>query len=157
MTAEQSRIESLEAQVLRAAEQHQADQAALAHAQERWRNSARRTRDLESHLDAISAAQQHATTVTREQLAHVPAHLESKLTITLALAELAAKIGVARALPSLEPVPPRKRCTFFKEFRQCANPVAIDKISVCAGPHDFSRPKLQVVGGDEHLQTQTQK
>lgn len=152
-----ARIQVLTTEVQRAAEQRQSDQAALAHAQDRWRSSARRTRDLESHLDAIAAAQQHVTTVARWQLAHVPASLESKLTITLALAELAAMIGVARALPSLEPVPPQKRCSAVSEAKQCVNPVALDKISICAGPHDFSRPKLQVVGGDEHLQTQTQK
>lgn len=151
IASQDARLDLLTNDLRRANEQHQTDQAALAHAQERWRGAARRTRDLEAHLDAISAAQQHATTVAREQLAHVPAHLESKLTITLALAELAAMIGVARALPSLEPVPPQKRCNAVSAGRQCANPVAVDKISVCAGPHDFSRPKLQVVGGDEHL------
>lgn len=146
-----ARIQVLTTEVQRAAEQRQSDQADLRHAQDRWRSSARRTRDLEAHLDGIATAQQSVTTVAREQLDLLGIRLEPRLTITLALAELAAKIGVARALPSLEPVPPQKRCSAVSEARQCVNFVAIDKISVCAGPHDFSRPKLQVVGGDEHL------
>lgn len=157
MTTDQARIDSLTAQLQRAAEQRQADQAALANAQDRWRTASRRTRDLESHLDAIAAAQQHVTTVAREQLKLVPANLESKLTITLALAELAAIIGVARAMPTLDPAPPQKRCNAVSQGCQCVNSIAVDKVSICAGPHDYSRPKLQVVGGDEHLQTQTQK
>lgn len=151
IASQDARLDLLTNDLQRAAEQRQADQAALANAQERWRTAARRVRDLEAHLDAIAASHQHAVTTARSHLDAMNAPLEPRLAVTFAMAEVAAKIGVARMLPALEPVPPQKRCNAVSQGRQCANPVALDRISICAGPHDYSRPKLQVVGGDEHL------
>lgn len=42
------------------------------------------------------------------------------------------------------------QCTAEQDGRRCSRPVALDKISLCAGPHDFAqapayKPRLQVV------------
>lgn len=95
-------------------------------------------------LDAIAAAHRAAATKIRLLLAPLPESvlpLEAKLSATIAMAEVAAAIALARSADGAEestPAPgPQPQCSAKRGGQRCLNAIALDKISICEGPHDF--------------------
>lgn len=101
--------------------------------------------DIERHLDGIAAAYQDAAKTIRELLAPLGEDvlpLESKLRATIAMAEVAAAIGLARGLPEADRRRAAvefsaRRCNAEKDGKRCLRAIALDKMSICEGPHDF--------------------
>lgn len=100
------------------------------------------SQEFERHLDAIAAAHQNAARTVRELVGPLPQHvvpLEAKLRATIAMAEVAAAIAVARGIGPQQVLAqaPARRCEATKDGARCVRVVALDKIGICEGPHDY--------------------